>query len=190
VYRPLLIFASYLIGTFPTAHWVVEGVAQRGSRNPGASNAFRLAGTRAGVLVLLGDAVKGALPTLAGLTLTPDRGRPLAMACGAAAVLGHCFPAPRRFKGGKGVATAAGMATVLYPLLAAMAAATWFAVARGLRKASLASLAAVVVLPVGTLLTGRPGWEVAMVTGVASLIVLRHAPNVGRLMRGEERSLR
>jgi glycerol-3-phosphate acyltransferase PlsY len=192
VYRPLLVLASYLLGTFPTARLVVSDVTRRGSGNPGASNAYRLAGRRAGAIVLLGDALKGAVAAGAGL-LAGGGGRPLAVACGAAAVVGHCYPPPRRRKGGKGgkgVATAAGMTAVLYPALALAAAAIWLIVARTTAKASVASLATAAVIPLGALVTGRPQWELAVLAALAALIALRHTRNLRNLVRGEERSLR
>jgi glycerol-3-phosphate acyltransferase PlsY len=191
VYRPLLLIASYLLGTFPTARLVVSDVATRGSGNPGASNAFRVAGKRAGVLTFAGDALKGALATAAGLAVNGG-GRNLAVACGVAAVVGHCFPPPGRHgrKGGKGVATAAGMAAVLYPGLTAATTAAWFAIARLTGKASVASLAAAAIVLAGTAASGRPLWEVIAVAGVATLVAVRHTRNVKALIRGEERSLR
>jgi glycerol-3-phosphate acyltransferase PlsY len=187
VYKALLVFASYLLGTFPTARVVVGRAIESGSGNPGAANAYRTGGRRAGVLVLLGDAAKGAIA--AGLGYGTG-GRPLAFACGAAAVLGHVLPLMRPRHGGKGVATAAGMTTVLFPLLAPVAALTWIVVARLTRKASVASLAAITVVPAGAAITGRPAWEVLALLAVALVVFARHTPNLKALARGEERSLR
>src|SRR3954465_2639001 len=104
-----LLALSYLLGTFPTALIVARltghDPTQEGSGNPGASNVYRLAGARAGAAVFLGDAVKGAAATAIGRAVG---GPPLAMACGVSAVLGHVFPLFRGFRGGRGVATAAG----------------------------------------------------------------------------------
>jgi glycerol-3-phosphate acyltransferase PlsY len=161
-------------------------VLQEGSGTPGASNVYRLAGRRAGAAVLAGDLVKGLASTGAGLALD---GRPLALACGAAAVIGHCFPVQRRFKGGKGVATGAGMSIVLFPLIAAVCAAAWLATAKVTGKASLGSLGATIVLVAGVVLTRRPAWEIVGVAGVVLLILFRHRSNLARLARGEERSL-
>jgi glycerol-3-phosphate acyltransferase PlsY len=188
VYKAILVFASYLLGTFPTARLVVGPAVERdGSGNPGASNAYRTAGRRKGLLVLFGDGAKGALAAAAGYALA---GRPLAFACGAAAVIGHIVPLTRPTKGGKGVATAAGMGAVLFPLLALINAGVWLTVARLTNKASLASIAALVFLPTAVALTGRPGWEVLAIVGIGGLILLRHARNLGRLVRGQERSLK
>ena len=187
MYKALLLFAAYLLGTFPTAHLVVGRAIEGGSGNPGASNAYRTAGRRKGGLVLLGDGAKGAVAAWIGLAAA---GRPLAFACGAAAVLGHIFPITRPRSGGKGVATAAGMAAVLFPVLAAGNAVVWLVAARLTGKASVASLAAAAVLPVAVAVTGRPAWELAMTLAIGAVVVLRHTSNLKALVRGEERSLR
>ena len=187
MYRPLLIFASYLLGTFPTARLVVGAAIEGGSGNPGASNAYRTAGRTKGALVLLGDGAKGALAAGVGLAAG---GRPLALACGAAAVLGHVVPLTRPTRGGKGVATAAGVAAVLFPLPALAAAALWVLTAKVTNTASLASLAAVVALPTVAILTGRPGTEVLAVLAIAIVVLARHTRNLRALARGEEQTLR
>jgi glycerol-3-phosphate acyltransferase PlsY len=182
-----VIVGAYAVGTFPTARLVAGQAIDQGSGNPGASNAFRVAGARAGALVFAGDLAKGVAATAAGHAVG---GRPLAFACGAAAVVGHCFPVTRKLKGGKGVATAAGMALVLFPVPALVAAAAWAAIAKLTGKASLASVIAMVTIPAGAAIQHRPGWEPAALTAVAVLVVARHGPNLRRLARGEERSLR
>jgi glycerol-3-phosphate acyltransferase PlsY len=182
-----LILLAYLVGTFPTAQLIAGTAIRQGSGNPGASNAFRVAGARAGIAVFAGDLAKGVAATAVGHAAG---GRPLAFACGAAAVIGHCFPVTRGLKGGKGVATAAGMALVLGPVPATVAAAAWAAIARTTGKASLASVVAILVPVAGAVVERRPAWELAALAGVALLVVARHAPNLRRLARGEERSLR
>ena len=115
---------AYLLGTFPTARLASRrrGVdpTGAGSRNPGATNVYRTAGRRAGVLTLVGDVVKGA--TAAGLGWAVG-GHGLGVACGVAAVVGHVAPLTRPSRGGKGVATVAGMALVLFPLAAVVSGA-------------------------------------------------------------------
>jgi acyl phosphate:glycerol-3-phosphate acyltransferase len=105
-------------------------------------------------------------------------------------VAGHVLPVTRRFRGGRGVATSAGVVLVLFPPLGLVAGALWLVLARVVGRASVASLVAVVAVPVMVVVTGRPGWETAGVAGLAVLVVARHAPNLARLVRGEERSLR
>jgi glycerol-3-phosphate acyltransferase PlsY len=180
--------AAYLVGTFPTAALAARGhdVTREGSGNPGASNVYRLAGRRAGITVFLGDALKGALATAAGYA---TGGRDLALVAGAAAVVGHCFPVFRRFRGGKGVATAAGLAIVVEPAIALGALVLWLVVARVGHKASVASLAIALAAPVAVAVWRGPHLEAAVVAGVALLVIGRHAGNLSRLMRGEERTI-
>lgn len=186
-----VVAAAYFLGTFPTATLVARAhghdATREGSGNPGASNVYRLAGRRAGLLVFAGDFVKGVLATGAGLALG---GRSLALACGAAAVVGHCFPVTRRFKGGKGVATGAGFTLVAEPVVGVVAVVVWYALAKGLGKASVASLIVAVGIPVAVLVLRGPEPRTAVVAAVAVLIVARHADNLARLMRGEERTIR
>jgi glycerol-3-phosphate acyltransferase PlsY len=130
---------------------------------------------------------KGALAAGAGL-LAGSRG--VGVACGLAAVLGHVAPATRRFRGGKGVATGAGMALALLPAVALVLAAVWALVVRATGAASAGSLAVAVGLPLGAAVTGRPAGEVAAFAACGVLVVVRHRGNLGRLRHGEERSLR
>lgn len=185
-----LVAAAYFLGTFPTAALVARAhgrdVTSEGSGNPGATNVYRLAGRRAGLLVFAGDFLKGVVATGAGLVLD---GRNLALACGAAAVVGHCFPVTRRFKGGKGVATGAGFTLVVEPLIGMAVVPVWLLVAKGARKASVASLVVAIGIPTAVLVLRGFSTETAVVGGIALLVVGRHADNLARLMRGEERSL-
>lgn len=187
----LLVVPSYLAGTFPSAQVVArrEGhdPTAEGSGNPGASNVYRVAGRRAGALVLAADLLKGAVPTAVGLVVG---GRALGFACGAAAVLGHVLPVTRRFRGGKGVATAAGIAVVLFPVVSAVLALVWVAVARAAGKASVASLVTAIAAVPALVIARRPAWEVAAMAAVVAVVVARHAGNIRRLVRREERSLR
>jgi glycerol-3-phosphate acyltransferase PlsY len=190
VVQVLAVVFGYLLGTVPTAQLVGRRIGRdptrEGSGNPGASNVYRTAGARAGAMVFAGDALKGVAATGIGW-LAGDR--TLALVCGAAAVVGHVAPIGRRFRGGKGVATACGMVVVLFPLVAAAAAVVWTAVAKLTGKASLASLVLAVLLPVGVAATGGPVEEIVGVALVAGIVVLRHAGNIERLVRGDERSL-
>ena len=183
----LLLVPAYLLGTFPTAHLIVRAhgrdVTQEGSGNPGASNVGRLLGWRWGVLAFLGDAGKGALPAGIGLIV---QGRAGGYLLGVAAVLGHVFPVTRRFKGGRGVATAAGMMLVLHPLVALGLMVVWLLLGRVLHKASVASLVCAVALPLLVWASGRAGWEIGLAAALAVLIVARHAKNLQRLLRGGE----
>lgn len=183
----MLLIPAYLLGTFPTAALVGRRAGhdptQEGSGNPGASNAYRTMGRRAGAAVLVGDLCKGAVAAGAGLALG---GRGIGVACGLAAVIGHVAPVTRGFRGGKGVATAAGMALVLLPLPALALAAVWAAVVKLTRRASVASITIAVGLPAAALAVGRPAAEVGAFAACSALVVARHRENLGRLRRGVE----
>lgn len=183
----LFVPVAYLLGTFPTAILVGRrrgrDVTREGSGNPGATNALRTMGRRAGVAVLVGDLGKGVLAAATGLLVSHG----LAVACGVAAVLGHVAPVTRGFRGGKGVATAAGVVFVCFPLVGLALAVVWAAVVVPTRLSSLASVTIAALLPVGVAIDGRPGREVAAAALVGALVVLRHRENLVRLVRGEER---
>jgi acyl phosphate:glycerol-3-phosphate acyltransferase len=177
---------AYLLGTFPSARLATRrrGVdpTAAGSGNPGATNVYRTAGRRAGVLTLAGDVIKGAGAAALGWAIG---GHGLGVACGVAAVVGHVAPL-RGLRGGKGVATFAGMALVLFPLAALVSAAAFGAVTAIGRTVSLGSIAAVAVLPAAAGALGAPGREVAALAGCAVIVIARHRGNIGRLWRGEE----
>ena len=186
----LLLPLAYLLGTFPAAALVARAtghdVLNEGSGNPGASNVYRLAGWKAGLAVLLADIGKGSVASGVGLVIDGHRG---AYLLGLAAVLGHVWPVTRRFRGGRGVATAGGALIVLFPLQGLALGIVWFLVARVLRKASIASIVVVAAFPILVGLTGGTWFDVA-VTGVLAVVVLaRHLPNLRRLIRGEELGL-
>ena len=186
----VLVPFAYLLGTFPSAAIVARrggiDVTEQGSGNPGASNITRLLGWKAGALVLLLDMGKGALAAGVGVALDGHRG---AYILGVAAVLGHVFPITRRFKGGRGVATAGGVLVVLYPLTIAILAVVWFAIARGLKKASVASIVCAILFPAIVALRGGSTLDIAVTSGLAVIVLVRHVANVRRLVRGEEPGL-
>ena len=190
----LLVPLAYLLGTFPTAHLVGRLVGHdpmsEGSRNPGATNMYRVAGRGAGALVLLGDLVKGLAPTLVALLLA---GRPIAMGCALAAVLGHIAPLTRRLRGGKGVATYGGASLAMWSFAALGAVVLFLIVTKWSGRPSVGSLVAVPLLPVGVgiqVALGSIGWwEPVLLAAVAAVIVALHWRNIVRLARGEEARL-
>lgn len=183
----LLMPLAYLLGTFPSADVVARrrgvDVTAAGSGNPGASNAFRLLGWRAGAVVFTLDAAKGAIAALAGMLIDGPRG---ALVLGIAAILGHVAPVTRRFRGGRGVATAAGVLLVLYPWILLGAAVVWGVVVKLSGKASVASIVVVVGFPIAVAVAGASWWEVTVLAVVAVIVVARHGSNLRRLVRGEE----
>jgi glycerol-3-phosphate acyltransferase PlsY len=179
------IIIAYFCGTLPIAILIAKSkgidITSVGSGNPGASNVARELGIKYGVLVFVGDTLKGALPVAAMIS-----DRPVAYACAAAAVLGHVFPVTRKFKGGKGVATGAGSLLPLHPFLVIGAALTWLLVTKVTKKASIASIAIVPVLVVAFIMSGTPGWEILSLVGIGALVEIRHASNIKRLLSGTE----
>jgi acyl phosphate:glycerol-3-phosphate acyltransferase len=189
-----LVAAAYAVGTFPTAVLVARSkghdVTAEGSKNPGATNVYRIAGRKAAAKVFLGDAAKGALAAAVGLVLSSNGHRSvLALAMGAAAVVGHCLPATRRFNGGKGVATAAGFAAVVEPFVGLGAAVVWAVTAKATKRASLASLIVALAAPTAILVWRGPHLEAAVLGAVSLFVVTRHWRNIQRLIRGEESRL-
>jgi len=196
---------AYLIGGVPFGWLVARGrgvdILRQGSGNIGATNVGRVLGRRFGALVFVLDFSKGALPVLAASFLAPFAGNALPpdslpVAAGVAAFLGHLFPVYLHFRGGKGVATGVGVVAVLLPATALAVFAAWLVVLAAFRYVSLASLAAAALLTVLRLtLTPAPfSWDHAVVTGFClfgtSLICLRHAANIRRLLQGSENRLK
>lgn len=186
----VLLPIAYLIGTFPSAMLIAgaNGVDIRevGSGNPGASNVTRVLGWRRGGWVFLIDIAKGALAAGIGLAAA-DRHAGYAM--GAAAVIGHIFPIWQRFRGGKGVATGGGIFLVMSPVVFVVLTASWFVVSRLTKKASLASIFIVTLLPVGVWVAQRDAWEVAATIGICVLVMARHFNNIRRLVSRREHAL-
>ena len=188
---PLLAVAlGYAVGSIPFALLVgrlVSGVDLRraGSGNPGAANALRTSGVAAAVCVLALDAAKGAAGVVwAGRLGGGESAQALA---GVAAVVGHIYPVWLRFRGGKGVATAAGAFGVLTPLAIGPAAAIFVATVWASRYISLGSVMAAVALAPLAWTTGAPAAAVAAAAAVGVLVVFRHRTNLGRLRAGSER---
>jgi acyl phosphate:glycerol-3-phosphate acyltransferase len=181
------VVSAYLLGMFPTAlimgRWQGVDPTRAGSGNPGATNVLRTVGRRAAAFTLIGDVGKGALAAGAGWTLG---GRSLGVTCGVAAVAGHVLPVVRRFRGGRGVATASGMVIVLFPLPAAMGAGG-FAIALALtRIAAVASLVATILVVGTAAILAVPRGELVGLGVCAAIIVVRHTDNMRRLIRGVE----
>jgi len=174
---------AYGIGTLPTA--IVVGARRgidpttSGSGNPGATNMYRTGGRRAGVMVLAVDLLKGTLAAGVGLALA---GSTLGLAMGAAAVVGHVFPVQRSFRGGKGVATAAGVGIVVTPIVMLVLAVVFAATAKVTGRASIASIVVCVLWPIGVGLAGRPVAEVALTACMGTLVIFRHHSNIRRLL--------
>ncbi|HEU5217919.1 MAG TPA: glycerol-3-phosphate 1-O-acyltransferase PlsY [Gemmatimonadales bacterium] len=190
---PLLpwLLASYLVGAIPTSYLVVRIVKGQdlrllGSGNLGATNLYRVLGWRYAVPVGLFDMLKGAVPVLL-FAPRAGGGAVAALGLGAAAVVGHVFPVFLRFRGGKGVATGAGVVLGLAPLAFLAAFATWAIVVKLSGYVSLGSVLAAAVLPPAVYLLHpdrRP--LLGLFILLAALIIALHRKNIGRLLSGTE----
>lgn len=183
---------AYLLGAIPTAYLVVRwlrhlDVRDVGSGNVGATNAVRAAGLRAGLLVFLMDAGKGAL---AGLLIAPCWLSPATpearLACGSMAVIGHIAPVFLQFRGGKGVATTIGVCLSLMPAVAGVCLVVWLGSVALWRYVSLGSLLAAAAIPVAQAAFHRSPTEIQLGALLALLIVTRHRTNISRLVQGTE----
>lgn len=185
------VFIGYLAGSVPFAYLLARlagiDVRRVGSGNVGAANVLRSTGAWRAVIVMALDVSKGICAVL--LAQQASGNVPVVAASGAAAVVGHIYPVWLRFHGGKGVAVAAGVFSVLTPVATAVAASLFPVTVWGTRYVSLGSVAATLVLPPVAWLTGAPAAVVVAAFGAGALILFRHRANVRRLFDGTERRM-
>lgn len=186
----LLLVAAYLVGSIPSSYLAgrLAGVdlRERGSGNLGATNVFRVLGWKAAVPVAIVDIGKGFVPTWFFPAWDHHPAAGLALAYGVCAIAGHVWPVFAGFRGGKGVATSAGVLVALAPLAVLLAGLVWVGIVLTTRIVSLASLSAATILPIIAYLAEAPLSTVAFTAGLASLVWFTHRENLGRLRRGEE----
>lgn len=189
----LFVLAAYLIGSVSFAvvvSWCfgLPDPHTYGSGNPGATNVLRTGKKTAAILTLVGDAAKGALALWLARYLAPqfDVGDATVAAAGLAAFVGHLFPIYFRFKGGKGVATAAGILIALDARVAACALLAWLATAVALRYSSLASIVAAIVAPAAAFYFLGPGAFFWTTLAMSLSLLWRHRGNMTRLLQGTE----
>jgi glycerol-3-phosphate acyltransferase PlsY len=202
-----MILGAFLLGGIPFGYlvgrWRGVDIFQHGSGNIGATNVGRVLGRRFGILVFVLDFGKGALAVALAQGLQhrleypdSDLWQALAVWSGLAAFLGHMFPVYLRFRGGKGVATGAGVVALLLPLPALAAIAVWLAAVAAFRYVSLASMAAAAVLCGSYLILTPSPWASAHLIltlfclAAAVLLFVRHRSNIVRLLKGNENRLR
>lgn len=195
---------AYLLGSIPTGYLVgmAKGIDVRkvGSGNIGATNAFRILGKGPGIFVLLVDALKGWVaaawvPVLAHKIVHPvpdwsvesfDWLKILASIC---VFLGHNYTCWLKFKGGKGIATSAGILFALVPWAFVISLSTWIICCLVTRYVSVASIAAALVLPFAVWLTGYDRNFVLLTAVMSALAIYKHKGNIGRLLNGTESRL-
>lgn len=195
-----LVVGAYLLGSIPTGYLVAraKGIDIRtvGSGNIGATNAFRVLGKPAGIFVLVADALKGfaACTLLANIILKAfdvpaspfDYAMTERVTAGIVAVLGHNFTCWLRFKGGKGIATTAGVYFAVAPLSVSIALALWIIAFVATRYVSVASIVAAVALPTAVWIN-HPSVALGIATtALGALAIWKHKGNIARLKAGTE----
>ena len=186
----LLILFSYLIGSIPTGYLIAKhtmhiDIREHGSGNPGAANVYRIVGKWAGVCTFLIDAIKGYVPVLLARHFCPDI-YAIAIVCGVVAILGHMWTIYLKFRGGKGVATSAGVFLALAPIPTILAFLTFVALVAKWGRISIGSIFACVVLPVASWCMSYPLAEKIMASAVGALVIYKHIPNIKRLLAQKE----
>lgn len=194
----LLIVLAYLIGSIPTSVWVSKGlfgidIRDYGSGNAGATNTFRVLGSKWGTFVMIADMLKGVIATslylLIPLYLNDEWQRTNFMiGLGLSAILGHIFPIWAEFKGGKGIATLFGMVVAIQPIVALCCVGVFLIVLFLTRFVSLSSILASVSFAVFILFIfneREPLYRVFAVT-VALLVIFTHQKNINRIIKGTE----
>jgi acyl phosphate:glycerol-3-phosphate acyltransferase len=194
----LLIILAYLIGSIPTAVWVSKyffgiDIREYGSGNAGATNTFRVLGSKWGSFVMLVDVIKGVAATSLYLFLPHYLTNELhqtnfMLGLGMASILGHIFPIWANFKGGKGVATLLGMAVAIQPIVAACCIAVFLIVLFLTRFVSLSSILSGIAFMVFILFVfnEQPTLYRIFAVMVALMVVLTHQKNIGRIINGTE----
>lgn len=188
----LWLLASYLVGAIPTSFLLSRFLAgidlrQHGSGNLGATNLYRVLGWKYAIPAAAVDIAKGAIPVLM-FAPQVSTSQLFALGCGVAAILGHVFSVFVGFKGGKGVATAAGVMLGLAPLALTAVAVVWALLVRLTGYVSVASIAAAALLPLAVYLledTTSPAllWIAA---AIAAGVIILHRHNIQRLVKGTE----
>lgn len=195
----ILLVLAYLLGSVPTAVWVSKWVygidiREHGSGNAGATNSFRILGTKAGSAVMLVDMLKGfiavKLSIFSAYTWTSEPFVNLQIFLGLFAVLGHIFPIWAEFRGGKGIATLFGMILSIQPIVAVSLVVVFMLMLFMTRYVSLSSITASIAFPVLILfIFNAHAQELSyrlFAIATAFLVVLTHHKNIGRLLSGNE----
>ncbi len=192
----IMLILSYLIGAFPSGYVIgklfyKKDIRQFGSGNTGATNSFRVLGKPAGFLVTFLDIFKGFIVVFFPLWLPVSAEGPISsfftngLIVGAFAILGHVYPVYLGFKGGKAVATSAGVILGMNPVLLIILAAIFFIILKLTKYVSLSSIIASICCLIGAVLI-RDVILVIVSIGVVVLLIIRHRSNIVRIFKGEE----
>ena len=184
-----LLIVSYLLGAIPTGLILGRVVYRKdlrrlGSGNIGATNAYRVLGTKGGALVFLIDFFKGEIAVLLGMSLI---GTPAAMMlCGLFAIIGNIFSIFMQLKGGKGVSTTLGVLSILMPKVALAAVIVWGAIVFATRYVSLGSITAAILVPIFAAFLHYNNYYIVFSVIVMMFIIAKHRSNLERLRKGRE----
>lgn len=193
-----LLILSYLLGSIPTAVWVSRkfygfDIREKGSGNAGATNTFRVLGKKAGIPVLLVDALKGWVAVMLPFWAFPDPSSPVLfenfrVLCGAAAVSGHIFPVFAGFRGGKGVATLLGVSIGMHPIAALCCIGLFLLVLLLTHYVSLGSILSSLFYALFILVIQHATHDATIIFAISIplLVIITHAKNIRRLFAGNE----
>lgn len=192
----VMLILSYLIGAFPSGLVIgklffKKDIRQFGSGNTGATNSFRVLGRPAGFVVTFLDIFKGFITVFFPIWLPVHADGPIStfftngLIVGLFAILGHVYPIYLKFKGGKAVATSAGIVLGVNPILLLILAAIFFLVLKTFKYVSLSSIVAAICCVIGSLII--QDYILLAVSGIVSIIlIIRHKTNIVRIFKGEE----
>ncbi|MEN6350961.1 MAG: glycerol-3-phosphate 1-O-acyltransferase PlsY [Syntrophomonas sp.] len=183
-----IILLCYLIGSIPFSYlftrlFTKQDIRKKGSGNVGATNVLRTSGKSIALLALTGDLLKGVIAAWIG---KHAGGQALLIICPVAAVIGHCYPVFLKFRGGKGVATAAGVILVLMPSVCLILLLSFIAICAVSRYVSLGSVLAAALFPVMTIVITKSWPYFTMSLIIALVVIYRHRGNIDRLRKGIE----
>jgi glycerol-3-phosphate acyltransferase PlsY len=187
----LLVLLCYLLGSIPFSYifsriWGGVDIRAKGTGNVGATNVLRTLGVKIALASLIGDFCKGVLAAWLGFYVG---GEILAALCAIAVVAGHCWPIFLGFKGGKGVATSAGVLLVLTPPIMFMIAITFVTIIAVTRYVSLGSVCGAALLPLLLFFMHQPWSYIIMGLVLTSIVLFGHRENIERLRKGTEKKV-
>lgn len=187
----ILLLVSYFVGAIPSGYLITKklkgiDIREHGSGNPGAANVYRTVGKWPGVATFLCDAFKGALCVVLAKYFAPSQ-QYLPMICGFVAICGHMWTIYLKFRGGKGVATSAGVFGALLPIPTAIAFTAFAIVVAITGRISPGSILAAIILPIASFALGRYPLGYSILSAVISAIVIyKHIPNIKRMLNKSE----
>ncbi len=181
---------SYFLGAIPSGYLITKkikgfDIRNYGSGNPGAANVYRIVGKKAGWATFTCDALKGAVAVMLAKILAPEVAW-LPIACGFIAICAHMWTVFLKFRGGKGVATSAGVFGALLPIPTLIAFLSFVIVVWRTGRISPGSILACIVLPIAAWLTGASLPYIVFCAIVAAIVIYKHIPNIKRMLENKE----